>query len=261
MPYAESNGIRVYYESFGEGEPVVLISGLGSPLGSWDTQIPIYSKNFRVIAFDNRGVGRSEVTDPGFTLEDMADDTVGLLDYLSIDKASFVGKSMGGMITQWIGIKHPERVNKLVIGCSSASRDEVGDFLIRSGREVASKAGMKTVWATSMFFGYTREYIENNIETIKNSLNEVPDDDNALKGYVGQSRACEGHHSLDKINLISAETLVMYGDRDLIMSPKKSLEMAESIQNCELRCFKGVGHGFWREKQKEVDETVLGFLS
>ena len=261
MPYTESNGVKIYYEDYGKGETIVLISGLGSPLGSWDTQIPIYSKNFRVIVFDNRGVGRSEVTEPGFTIEDMADDTVGLLDSLNVSSASFIGKSMGGMITQWIGIKHPDRVNKLVIGCSSASRDEVGDFLLRSGRDVAVKAGMKTVWATSIFFGYTRDYIENNIESIKSSLDEIPEDDSALKGYIGQSRACEGHHSIDKINLIGADTLVMYGDRDLIMSPQKSLEMAEKMQNCELRCFKGVGHGFWRERQKEVDETVLGFLS
>lgn len=260
MPYTESNGIKIYYETYGNGEPVVLISGLGSPLGSWETQIPIYSEKFRVIVFDNRGVGRSEVTEPGFTIQDMADDTVGLLESLNISKASFIGKSMGGMITQWIGINHSERVNKLVIGCSSASRDEVGDFLIRSGREVALKAGMKTVWTTSMFFGYTREYIENNIETIKSSLNDIPEGDDVLRGYIGQSLACEGHHSLDKINMISADTLVMYGDRDLIMSPTKSLEMAEKIDNCELRCFKNVGHGFWRERQAEVDEIVMGFL-
>jgi len=261
MPYLDSNGIKIYYETYGEGEPVVLISGLGSPLGSWDTQVPIYSEKFRVIVFDNRGVGKSEITEPGFTIEDMADDAIGVLDELEISRASFVGKSMGGMITQWVGINHPERVNKLVIGCSSASRDEVGNILIRSGRDVASKAGMKTVWITGLFFGYTREYIEKNIEMIKKSLDEIPEGDEALKGYVGQSMACEGHHSLDKIDVIEADTLVMYGDRDLIMSPKKSLEMAEKIKNCKLKCFKDVGHGFWREKQEEVDELVMEFIS
>ncbi|MGI9535184.1 MAG: alpha/beta fold hydrolase [Thermodesulfobacteriota bacterium] len=260
MPIADSNGIKIYYETFGEGEPVVLISGLGSPLGSWETQIPIYSEKFEVIAFDNRGIGRSEITAPGFTIEDMADDTIGLLDHLGIDSASFVGKSMGGMITQRIGIKYPERVNRLVIGCSSASRDDVSDILLRGGREVATKAGMKAVWLTGLFYGYTREYIEKNIDQIKQLLNDMPEDEEVLNGYLGQSQACEGHYSLDEINKINADTLVMYGDRDLIMSPKKSVEMAEKIPNSKIECFSNVGHGFWREKQEEVDKIVMVFL-
>ena len=260
MPIAESNGIKIYYETYGDGDPLVLISGLGSPLGSWETQIPIYSKKFKVIAFDNRGVGRSEITEQGFTIEDMADDTIGLIDSLGIGKASFLGKSMGGMITQRIGIKYPDRVNKLVIGCSSASRDEVGNVLLSGGREVATKAGMKAVWMTGLFYGYTREYIEKNIDLIKSSLEDISEDEEVLKGYLGQSMACEGHHSLDEVGLITSETLVMYGDRDLIMSPKKSVEMAEIIPNSRLESFSDVGHGFWREKQEEVDKIVMEFL-
>ena len=262
MPFAKSNGIKIYYETCGEGEPVVLISGLGSPMLSWETQIPIYSTNYKVIAFDNRGIGRSEVTEPGFTISDMADDIIGLLDNLGIETATFIGKSMGGMITQRIGIKYPERVNKLVIGCSAASMDEVGNLLLRGGREVASKAGMKAVWITGLFYGYTRSYIENNIDIIKGFIDVMPDhDEQQLKGYMGQSYACEDHYSLDEIDHIKAPTLVMYGDKDLIMSPKKSLEMAEKISDCRLQGFKNVGHGFWREKQEEVDKLVMEFLA
>ena len=261
MPFAELNGIKIYYETYGEGEPVVLISGLGSPLGSWDTQVPIYSAKYKVIVFDNRGVGRSEVTAPGFTISDMADDTIGLLDNLGIDSATFIGKSMGGMITQRIGINYPERVNKLVIGCSAASRDEVGKLLLNGGREVATKAGMKAVWITGLFYGYTRKYIEENIDMIKSNLNEIPEDEKVLKGYLGQSNACEDHYSLDEIDQIKAPTLVMFGDRDLIMSPVKSLEMAEKIPYSRLQGFDDVGHGFWREKQEEVDKLVMEFLA
>lgn len=261
MPIAETNGIRIYYETYGEGEPVVLISGLGSPLGSWETQIPIYSEKFKVIVFDNRGIGRSEITEQGFTIEDMADDTMGLLDHLGISSADFVGKSMGGMIAQWIGIKYPERAGKLVIGCSSASRDDVGNLLIRSGREIAAKAGMKTVWLTGLFYSYSREYVERNFDQIKEFLEDMPEDEEVLKGYLGQSLACEGHNVLDKIGRIKAETLVLYGEDDLIMPPKQTLEMAEKIPDSKTRGFKSVGHGFWREKQQEVDKLVMEFLS
>lgn len=262
MPIAKANGINIFYETYGEGDPVVLVAGLGSPMLSWETQIPIYSKNYKVIAFDNRGIGKSDITEVGFTISDMADDVIGLLDHLGIEKATFIGKSMGGMITQRIGIKYPERVNKLVIGCSAASRDEVGNILLEGGRQVATKAGMKAVWITGLFYGYTRGYIEDNIDIIKGFLDDMPEhDEQLLKGYMGQSSACEGHYSLDEIGNIKSPVLVMYGDRDLIMSPKKSVEMADRIKDCKLRGFKDVGHGFWRERQEEVDNLVLEFLA
>ncbi len=162
MPYAETNGISLYYEEYGEGHPLVLIHGLGSSLESWSVQVPIYSQHFRVIVYDNRGSGRSEKPDYPYTMEQMADDAVGLMDFLGIEKAHFAGKSMGGMISQWIGIKHPTRVNKLVIGCSSAHRDEVGDLLLKTARNITDKAGPAAGWVFALFLGYRRKYIEDN---------------------------------------------------------------------------------------------------
>ena len=261
MPFARSNGIQIHYEVHGEGEPVVLISGLGSQLGSWETQIPIYSEKFKVVVFDNRGAGTSEVTEPGFGIEDMADDTTGLLDYLNLDSASFVGKSMGGMIAQRIAIKHPGRVNKLVIGCSSSSRDKVGNFILSTSREIATKAGMKAVWAMALLLGYTREYIEKNIENLNQKQAGISEDEGALKGYLGQLQACQEHHSLEEISKIKSDTLVICGEKDLMTPAKKSMEMADRIPNCRFECFKDAGHGFWIEKQEEVDKLVMEFLS
>lgn len=262
MPYVKANGIKIYYEIHGEGEPVVLIGGLGSQLQSWSTQIPIYSEKFKVIVFDNRGAGKSDKPDPGYTIEDMADDTVGLLDHIQIEKASFIGKSMGGMIAQWIGIKYPERVNKLVMGCSSASRDEVGNEILRIGREIATKVGMNTVWLTAMFLGYNREYIEKNIKAIKETLTTLPEEDpEALNGYLGQSQACERHDTRDLLHKIEAKTLVIYGEKDFVIAPRRSRELEVLITNSVIKEFEGVGHGFWRERQEEVDKLVIDFLN
>jgi len=116
MPLIKANGININYEVHGKGEPVVLIGGLGSQLQSWATQIPIYSEYFKVIVFDNRGMGKTDKPDAQYTIEMMADDTVAFLDSLKIKSASFIGKSMGGMITQWIGIKYPQKVKKACNG-------------------------------------------------------------------------------------------------------------------------------------------------
>lgn len=261
MPYAESNEIKLYYETHSEGEPVVLICGLGSQLQSWATQIPIYSKKFKVIAFDNRGIGRSDKPDYPYAIEQMADDTIGLLDHLEIKKAHFVGKSMGGMIAQWIGIKYPERVNKLVIGCSSGSRDKVGNEILKLGREITTKVGPKAGWMAALFLGYTREYIEENFESIMNTFKTVPDGTEGIKGYLNQSVACENHDVSALLEKIKSETLVMYGEKDFITAPRRSKQLSILIPNSTEKEFKDVGHGFWRERQKEVDKLVLDFLS
>jgi len=260
MPYTEVNGIKIYYETYGEGPPVILIGGLGSQIQSWATQVPIYSRHFRVIVFDNRGAGKSDKPDIPYTTKLMADDTAGLLDTLGIESAHVVGKSMGGMIGQWLAIRYPEKVKKLVLGCTSASRDEVGNEILRMGREIASKVGVKAVWLTALFLGYTREYIEKNLSAIKETLATVSENPEALIGYIRQSLACEGHNTRDLVGRIKAPTLVMLGERDMIASPRRSRELVELIPGARLKVFEGVGHGFWRERQEEVDKLVLDFL-
>lgn len=260
MPRASVNGVNIYYETHGQGYPVVLIGGLGSQIQSWGTQVPIYSEHFKVIVFDNRGAGRSDKPESGYTTRDMADDTASLMDELGIDTAHIVGKSMGGMIGQWLAINHPARVNKLVMGCSSASRDEVGDEILRMGREIATKIGTKAVWLMALYLGYSREYVEKNIGNIKEVMASVPESPEALRGYLGQSYACENHNTADLLYQVSSPTLVMHGRTDLIASPRRSRELAELIPDAKLKVFDEVGHGFWRERQEEVDRLVLEFL-
>lgn len=260
MAYADVNGVKLYYEVHGEGYPVVLIGGLGSQAQSWATQVPIYSKHFKVVVFDNRGSGLSDKPGPGYTTADLADDTAGLMDALGIDKAHVAGKSMGGMIGQWLAIKHPHKVSKLVMGCSAASRDEVGNVILDTGREIASKVGMKAVWTMALYLGYTREYIEKNISTLKATMAAIPESPDMLRGYIGQSYAVETHNTTELLSKIDVPTLVMLGETDLTTSPKKTRELASLIKGARLKTFPGVGHGFWRERQEEVDELVLEFL-
>jgi len=260
MPYASANGVNIYYEVHGGGYPVVMIGGLGSQIESWATQVPIYSKHFRIVVFDNRGAGRSEKPEPGYTTEDMADDTAALMDALGIGSAHVVGKSMGGMIGQWLAIKYPEKVRKLVMGCSSASRDEVGNLILRTGRDIASKVGMKAVWVMALYLGYTREYIEKNIGSLGGVIDAIPENSDALRGYIGQSYAVEGHDTTQQLHGIKAPALIMMGENDMTTSPRKTRELASLIPGSKLKAFQGVGHGFWRERQEEADRLVLDFL-
>ena len=260
MSFASVNGVKINYEEHGSGKPVFLIGGLGSTLQSWDDQVLVYSKHFKIVVFDNRGSGLSEKPDDPYSTEDMADDVVALADFLGIEKASFVGKSMGGMIAQWIGIKYPERVEKLVMGCASARRDDVGNLILETGRHISEKAGMEAVWLMALFLGYGRKYIEDNLVEIKERLSRINTSPEDIAAYHGQCGACEGHETSDLLSRIKAPTLVMFGTEDNITDPKRAAEVAELIPNSTVRAFEGAGHGFWREKREETDALVIDFL-
>ncbi|MCK5654501.1 MAG: alpha/beta fold hydrolase, partial [Dehalococcoidia bacterium] len=120
MPKAKVNEVNIDYAVHGQGEPLVLIQGLGGPRSGWIFQTRAFGKYYRVITFDNRGVGKSDKPGGSYTVRTMADDTIALLDYLGVDKAHVLGISLGGMIAQEIAINYPERVRKLILACTAA---------------------------------------------------------------------------------------------------------------------------------------------
>ena len=160
-----------------------------------------------------------------------------------------------------MGIKYPERVNRLVMGCSSSHSDEVGNLLIKTARDIVDKAGPGAGWVFALFLGYRRKYIEENYDSLVGRIREVPADPDAAAGYRNQSYAFENHDVLARLGKISAETLIMYGERDIVTPPERSKKLVELIPNTVEKAFADVGHGFWRECQAEADKTVLDFLA
>ncbi|MGH9772464.1 MAG: alpha/beta fold hydrolase, partial [Candidatus Acidiferrales bacterium] len=119
MPTIKTASININYESFGEGDPLLLIMGFGMPGAAWAPMLPFLS-GFRAIYFDNRGTGKSDKPDGLYTIPEMADDASNLLKALGIQKAKIYGISMGGMIAQELTLRHPEQVSKVVLGCTTA---------------------------------------------------------------------------------------------------------------------------------------------
>lgn len=134
MEQVEVRDLSVCCELTGEGYPLVLIMGFSANMDWWDPElVDDLSKEFRVLAFDNRGAGRTVTPDEGeFTMELLADDTVALMDTLGVEKAHIVGMSMGGMIAQELALKYPEKVDKLVLGCTNCG----GEQSVPPSREV-----------------------------------------------------------------------------------------------------------------------------
>jgi len=122
MPKVKVDDIQIYYEVRGEGFPLVMIQGLSDNLDCWDPRlVEELSRKYKLVMFDNRGAGRTDISYREYTMKLFADDTAGLMDALGISKAHVLGLSMGGMIAQELVLNYPEKVAKLVL-CSTGSR-------------------------------------------------------------------------------------------------------------------------------------------
>jgi 3-oxoadipate enol-lactonase len=261
MSFAEVNGVKLYYELHGEGEPVLLIPGLGSDAATWGTFLEQH--RYRFIVLENRGSSRSSKPVGPYSTEIMASDAAALLAHLGISRAHVIGKSMGGMIAQWVAVRYPERIHSLVLASSVLKHDAYGEELLELAEIVARKAGLFQTYRQAFLLSYSREYCENYRERLKEAealINQMGSDE-MIVGYLGQCAACRSHDSTEIARRIQCPTMVIVGKNDLITPASQSSEIAAAIPNSQLVIHPHGGHGFWREFASEVDPIVADFLS
>ena len=260
--HIETNGQRLYYETSGEGYPLLLIMGLGGDLTGWWAQTPAFEKHFQVIAFDNRDVGRSSLAKGPYTIKDMADDTIGLLDGLGVDKAHVLGVSMGGAIAQELALNYPERVNKLILGCTMAQIARYRVSFVDSWKWVVQhdKTGEGVpatiiAWCMTHSFQQNAEAVDEMIEQMLN-----PPYPQTPEAYGRQCDALSGFDALDRLGNIQTSTLVLVADQDLLTPPWLSRQLAEAIPGAQLKIIEGGSHcSFW-EIPDTFNQAVLDFL-
>jgi 3-oxoadipate enol-lactonase len=253
--------VRLHWEdSGGFGPPVLLIMGLGMNATGWWRTIPVLAESFRVIAFDNRGVGRSERVPGPYTAAEMADDAVSVLDEAGVDAAHVYGISLGGMIAQEVALRHPDRVRALVLGATTAG----GPNLIRANEAVnafvrlrAQMTAEHAVWA-SVPINYARrtrvEGAQRIAEDITQRLRYPVEPDY----YSAQLAAAHGHDA--RVEEIRAPTLVVHGDEDVLIPPANGERLAELIPGAELSMWPGAAHLYFTD-EPEVDRSVARWLS
>ena len=255
MPVAKANGIHINYQIEGEGHPLLMVAGLGADLSIWNRQVPVLSKHYKLIRFDNRGVGKSDKPVGEYSTKIMADDAVGLLDALGIDKAIVLGISMGGMIAQEISITHPQRVSKLILACTYACQNrESGNS--DKAKKLLTLSGLRFSWGFMFLICNSRL-----LSLIFFVLSVIKATKDTKAAYKSQLVACLKHSALDRLDLITAPTLVIFGTNDRLIRPSSSELIASRIPNAKLAKIADGSHMMFMESAPAFNSEVLSFLS
>jgi pimeloyl-ACP methyl ester carboxylesterase len=263
MPKVKVNDIQVYYEVKGEGYPLVMIIGFGVNLDFWNPHmIEELSKNFKVITFDNRGTGRTDVSDKEYSIRLFADDTVGLMNALGISKANILGWSMGGAIAQELTLNYPEKVKKLVLystscGGAKSVRNQEADAMIM--RLFAGGMSVEEASARALRFNFTSDFIDSNPEFVELLIQRTLKAPTSGEVLSHQRTAIMNFSAFDRLSGIKAPTLVLNGKRDVLCLPENGSILSRAIPNAKLVFFEKSAHALI-EDMDEVIHSITDFL-
>jgi pimeloyl-ACP methyl ester carboxylesterase len=265
MPQAAVDGISLFYERRGAGEPVLLIQGMSGTHLAWgEAFMAALRDDLDVVAYDHRGVGESTPQADPFTIARLADDAAGLLDALGWDSAHVVGISMGGMVAQELALRQPQRIRTLTLGCTypggaeaqladPALIQELAGALLSGDRERAVRAG----FAANLSAAHVAD--EANWEPFQAMATAVPV---AVPVIMLQMQAVMGHDTSARLASIETPTLVVHGTEDRMLPVVNGELIARAIPHARLELLEGVGHMFWWEQPERsaalVRSQVLG---
>jgi 3-oxoadipate enol-lactonase len=256
---APVNGTEIAYRLDGpENAPVVVLShSLATTSDMWRGQAPALAAKYRVLRYDMRGHGESAAPPGPYNFDMLAKDVVGLLDHLKIERATFVGISIGGMIGQGLGINHPDRLSGLVLAntTSEPPPKEMWDERIAQAEE----GGVESQVQTTLGRWFTEPYRRNNpavMEWVAGMIRSTP-----LAGFVGCGRAIQSLGYANHLRKITAPTLVIGADQDLGTTPAMGKAIADRIPQALLRVIKGASHISAVEKEADFNDFLSVHLS
>lgn len=258
-----ADGTRIAFEVFGraDGEPLVLIQGLGADRRGWFRQRRAFGARFRCLALDNRGVGASDKPPGPYDLEVMADDVVAVLDAAGFSSAHLVGASLGGVLAQIVAVRHPERVRSLVLACTACRHLPWRRELFAEWAEVAEADGMRAFASRNLKWLVGSRSLRRfwpAMSVLGPLALNVP-----VESFVAQVRAILAADDDLRFALaeISAPTLVLVGSQDILTPLGDAEELASLIPGAELAVVSGGAHGFMAEHAGAFNRTVLAFLA
>ncbi|HEX4166412.1 MAG TPA: alpha/beta fold hydrolase [Bryobacteraceae bacterium] len=258
MPYTICDGAKLYWEEHGSGPPVLLIMGLSFTHEMWYRILPTLARRCRVIVFDNRGVGLSDVPKGPYSIRQMARDAATVLDAAGVSAAHVIGASMGGMIAQELALLFPRRVSSLLLACTSH-----GGLLARWPKFVRPK-GLK-------LRGPDRRQMELSLVPLlycsSTALERIHEDIEvqcrsnwSYKGFFGQFTGILLWTSYRRLPAIQVPTIVIHGDQDRLVPPQNGKIVASRIPGAQFRLIKDAGHILTTDQPEACKRLMMDFL-
>jgi len=257
--------VNLYYEVHGEGVPLLMIQGLsGNIYWYWDQPLlDELSKHFKVIIFDNRGVGRSDNLEGILSVEIMANDALGLLDALNINQSHILGHSLGGMVAQELTLKFPERVSRLVLygtSCGGSKAElpsiETQKILTR----LSTRGHTKLLVKKAIPHIFSQKFIEDNPEFIETKIDDMLKMATSPTTFQAQMGAWMRFSSCRKLKVLDIPTLILHGKKDIIVPPGNAKLLAEKIPNAEVVFFDSSAHMTHTEEPEKFNDALIKFL-
>lgn len=264
MPFTfGEDGTRIHYDTWGkpDGEPLLLVQGLGADRRGWILQRRAFGAKYRCLALDNRGVGKSDVPPGPYDLAMMARDAVAVLDDAGVDRAHIVGASMGGVISQILGVLHADRVRSLTLACTACRQLPWRRELLSEWAALAQTEGMAAFVqrnARWLFGARSFRRLQPLIGPVGGlALNASPD---AFLAQVDAILAAD--ESLrEELHRVAVPTLILVGSQDILTPRGDSEELLSLIPGAKMAVVRGAAHGFMFEHASTFNRLVLEFLA
>ncbi|MDZ7360306.1 MAG: alpha/beta hydrolase [candidate division KSB1 bacterium] len=256
-----ANGVELYYEITGSGPPLVLIEGLGVAAWIWEKQTPELSKHFTVVAYDNRGAGKSEKPPGPYSISMMADDLAALLDSVQIPRAHLLGISLGGFIAQDFALRYPAKVDRLILVSTSAGGpDHVPMASEALALMFATDGAPRDLTRRKLALAYSDSFMQKNSE-VEHLIDLRLADPQPPAAYMAQAMAGAAFNLSGQVQQIKAPTLIMAATGDRLVPVANAHNLNKKIPHSQLKIYEGYGHQFFVENANEFNRDVINFLS
>lgn len=257
----QTNGIELSYVEEGQGEPLILIMGLGADAIAWELHIAEYRRRFRCFAVDNRGAGRSSAPAGPYSTAEMADDYAGLINRLSLPPVRVVGISMGGAIAQELALRHPRLVERIVIVSSWARCDAYTAEVFRHFATVRAAVAPAEFMQLLQLWIWSPPYVNEHPEELREAREAEPEARISDAAFNAQIAACVGHDTLARLGGMDVPTLVTAGSDDIFTPLSLARQLREHLRGAELRVFPGAGHAHHWEQLATFNQFTTQWLS
>jgi 3-oxoadipate enol-lactonase len=262
MSMVKSGDLNMEYYIEGSGPPLLLVMGLGGQASSWgEPLLEGLQKQFTTIRFSNRGTGATDKPSGGFTVPQMAEDAAGLMETIGLPQAHVFGISMGGMIAQELVLKHPNKVQGLVLGCTNCGPAHSVSIPAQTLTKFGQIMQLPVEERIQRFWGITPEFIEERADFLTRIMELGMATPTPMETFGMQFNAVQSFDTYGRLPDVRSPTLILHGDRDVLVPVENVEVLHERITGSRLRIVQGTGHCFFWEEPEEVVGEVVGFLS